>query len=296
MKTLYLFLTILYLMTFSAFSVAQCIADAGPDIHRCSPDSSVQLGGSPTAYGGFSPYTYEWSIDPIPTSSQVVPYVNASNMINDTTLANPIFTYNSSFLDSSVTIYLKITDNQGCLSFDTLQLTTSLFNVHLVYHDIWINEGDSVYLNQIPNISGGYGASTYDWNPSYGLSDTTLANGFWASPNTSTSYTLTVKDSKGCAKTAGGPLYSIWVNTVGLHENTIKEVDLFPNPTSDFVFINKEKSETISKIEIYTLSGKILNTVINPKNQIDISNYPNGVYTLKIYFDDYVSSQKIVKK
>jgi hypothetical protein len=295
MKTLYLIFTASFLLTYSNYSLSQCIADAGPDIHRCSRDSSVQLGGDPTAFGGTPPYTYKWSIDPIPTLSQVVPYVYASNMINDTSIANPIFTYNGSFLKDSISIYLKITDNQGCHSFDTLKLTTSLFGIHLSYHNIYINEGDSVYLNQTPNIGGGFGSSAYDWNPSYGLSDTNLASGFWASPSTTTFYTATVTDSKGCSKT-GGSFYHIYVNTVGLNDNALKEVELFPNPSSDMIYINKEKSETISKIEIFTLSGRIINTLTNPKTQIDISNYPNGVYTLKIYFDDYVSSQKIVKK
>lgn len=296
MKILYLILTTSFLLTYSAYSFSQCIADAGSDIHRCSRDSTVQLGGSPTAFGGSTPYTYEWSIDPIPTTSQTVPYVYASNMLNDTSIANPMFIYNGSFLKDSITIYLKIIDNQGCQSFDTLKLTTSLFGEHLIYHDIWINDGDSVYLNEVPNISGGFGTSTYDWNPSYGLSDTSLASGFWASPDTSTAYTPTVTDSKGCSKTAGGPLYFIWINTAGLQEKKLKEVELFPNPTTDIINIKNEKTEIISKIELYTLSGIKINTFNNPENHIDISNYSKGVYTLKIYFDDYVSSQKIVKK
>lgn len=295
MKTIYLIFTTLYVLTFSAFSFAQCIADAGSDIHRCSRDSTVQLGGNPTAFGGATPYTYEWSVDPIPTTSQVVPYVYASNMLNDTSIANPIFTYNGGFLEDSIEIYLKITDNMGCQSFDTLQLTTSLFGEHLMYHDFWIDKGDSVYLNYTPNVGGGFGTSTYDWNPSYGLSDTNIASGFWASPNTSTFYTATVTDTKGCSKT-GGSFYHIYVNTAGLHENKLKEVELFPNPATDIINIKNKKTEIINKIELYSLSGKKINTFNNPENHIDISNYSKGVYTLKIYFDDYVSSQKIVKK
>ncbi len=290
-------LTIISLVSFCSGVTAQCIANAGSNIHRCSTELTVQLGGSPTAFGGIPPYEYEWWIDPIPTSSQTLPYIYASDILNDTTIATPTLIYTGgSFIGDSMEFYLKITDELGCQSFDTIVLTTSHFGIHLIYHEYWINQGDSVYLNQAPNIGGGFGLLTYDWNPSYGLSDTTLASGFWASPDTSTAYTATVTDSKGCSATAGGPLYYIWVNTTGINEDNRIPTILYPNPTSNIIFIEADANKPIIKSEVYSLSGKKLANFANFRNMIDLSNYSNGTYILKLYFNDGISFRKIVKE
>ena len=274
-------LTSFLFLTFCSISNAQCIADAGPDIHRCSPEFTVQLGSSPTAFGGTPPYAYEWWIEPISTGSEVVPFIYASTMLNDTSVANPSFIYTGSFLDSSMTFFLRITDSLGCHSIDTINVTTSIFNVHLIYHEYWIEQGDSVYLNQAPNIGGGFGTLIYDWNPSYGLNDTTLAMGFWASPDTSTAYTATVTDSKGCTATAGGPLYFIWVNTVGVNENILAPIALYPNPTSDFIYIETDVKTPIVKSELFSVLGKKLASFAKLQGRIDLSTYSSGTYILK---------------
>ena len=49
---------VLFITSFSLV-MGQCDADAGDDKHRCSPDSTIELGGSPAALNGTPPYTYE---------------------------------------------------------------------------------------------------------------------------------------------------------------------------------------------------------------------------------------------
>lgn len=299
MKTFYLTLKILFLVSLmNQSSFSQCIADAGADIHRCSPDSSVQLGGSPSAYGGALPYTYAWSINPISTSSQTIPFIFASDVLDDTTNSNPILVYTgSSFIDDSLEFYLTITDNIGCQSFDTVLLTTTHFNGHSGYFEYWINEGDSVYLDQTPNITGGFGEAIYDWNPSYGLSDTNLAMGFWAKPIVSNSYTPTITDSKGCVAVASGPMYFIWMNTTGILENSKSPIKLYPTPTKNVIFIETVNNEPINKVELFSSSGKKLKTELNVTNRIDLSSWPSGKYVLKIYYSEQgVSIQKIIKE
>lgn len=290
-------LTIIAYLTLCSGIKSQCIADAGTAIHRCSPELYVQLGGSPTAFGGIPPYEYEWWIDPIPTSSQIIPYIYASHILNDTTIATPTLIYTGgSFIGDSIEFYLKITDQLGCQSFDTLVLTTSFFGQHLMYYDYWINQGDSVYLNQTPNVGGGFGATTYDWNPSYGLSDTTLASGFWASPETSTAYTPTVTDSKGCELTAGGPLYFVNVNPTGIDELNRIPVKLYPNPTANLIIIETDANKPIVKSELYSITGKKLAGFANHTNRIDLTPYSKGTYILKLYFSERMSFQKVVKE
>lgn len=274
---------------------AQCTARAGEDMHRCSPDSVVILGGNPSAINGQSPYTYEWWIDPIPTGSQVVPYLYASNMLNDTSIANPSFTYTGNFLDSSITFFLRITDATGCQSLDTIAVTTSIFNVHLIYHEYWINQGDSVFLNQIPNISGGFGTSMYDWNPSYGLSDTSLAVGFWASPDTSSAYAATVTDSKGCAQT-GSILYYVYVLPLGIDNIFKSKINIFPNPTFGHIYIEADPTLSIDKYELCNSVGQSLMEMDGSQKSINMTPFPNGIYLLKVHFDTSVLTYRMVKK
>jgi len=280
----------------SSFHItAQCIANAGEDIHRCSPDSVMVFGGDPSANNGVPPYIYEWWIEPIPTGSEVVPFIYASNMLNDTSIANPSFIYTGSFLGSSMTFFLRITDGLGCQGIDTIVLTTSIFNVHLIYHEYWINQGDSVFLNQIPNISGGFDTAMYDWNPSYGLRDTTLAAGFWASPDISTAYAATVTDSKGCSKT-GSILYYVNVLTLGVDDMLKSKIKIYPNPTTDLISIEPNEAIIIDKYELWNSIGQKIAEIDGAQKSIDMSTYQHGIYLLKVHVGDELLVHRIVKK
>lgn len=287
---------IFLMLIYSGICNAQCVADAGSEIHVCSdPDSLTQLGGMPAAYGGNAPYTYEWWIEPIPSISEVLPFIYASNLLSDTSIANPTFLYNGSSFSDSLEFFLRITDSSGCQSLDTLILTRSLFNMTLMSYEAQINQGDSVYLNQGSNIDGGFGNVTYSWSPTEGLSDTTLANGFWAKPDETTHYTPTITDTKGCQFTAG-PFYYIYVNSVGLEEFNQIPVSLYPNPTSGVVYFESKQQKPIEKMELFSITGSKLTTQLNPENRIDLSDYEMGAYILKLYFDEGIVVKKIVKE
>lgn len=296
MKYILTFLSIFFL---SSITFAQCVADAGPDQHKCLNDTAnqdlIMIGGNPSANYGTPPYTYSWSINPIEfVLGSSFPYLYATDILSDTTLSNPEVLYE--FAADSIMFYLTVTDSLGCISLDSCAVTFSLLGQHLYYYHYWINQGDSVFLNEVPNVGPGYGASTYNWSPSYGLSDTTLAYGFWASPDTTTAYTVTVTDSKGCNLTGGGPTYFIHIFPTGLSEINHIPVKLYPNPTSNFIFIETDANKPILKSELYSLTGKKLAVRSDIKDKIDLTPYPKGTYVLKLYFDDGVAIKKVIKK
>lgn len=291
-------LLFLFCSIWFCFGYSQCIADAGADIHRCSPDSTVQLGGNPSAIGGTPPYTYKWSMNPIPTSSGSIPYIFASNMLDDTTSANPNFVYTGSFLDTLITFYLTITDDVGCQSMDSIVLTTTLFWEHLLTHEYIINQGDSVFLNQQPNICCGFGNTSYIWSPSHGLSDTALSAGFWAKPDTSIVYKATVTDSKGCQK-SGSPFYFIQVTTIGINELFEDQSDIliYPNPTSGNLFLVLYKDIVVKEIKLFSINGMELNLQKENLDFIELKQISSGIYIVEIHFmSDEIIRRKIVKK
>ena len=70
------------------------------------------------------------------------------------------------------------------------------------------------------------------------------------------------------------------------------DISIYPNPTSDMVFI--EGNYTQLKVIIYNVLGKeILNKSIT--NSIDISHLDNGVYILQLSDGVKLITRKIIK-
>lgn len=71
---------------------------------------------------------------------------------------------------------------------------------------------------------------------------------------------------------------------------------LFPNPTSKSVFVKNSNSVAISKIEIYSVSGKLLQTQNDNFNEISLENFATGLYFAKMYSQNEISETfKIAK-
>lgn len=132
------------------------------DVFNTCAGSPVVIGGSPTAAGGATPYTYAWD--------------NGAAAVANPTV-NPSIT----------TIYtLTVTDANGCQQIDQ-----ALVNVYAAYAgaDVGACAGTPVQIGgaPIPGVPG----VTYSWAPATGLSCTTCAQPF-ANPSSPTTYTLTL--------------------------------------------------------------------------------------------------------
>ncbi|MBU0567281.1 choice-of-anchor D domain-containing protein [bacterium] len=154
-------------------------ADAGSDKTICA-GSSAQIGGSPTASGGTSPYSYSWS----PTTG-----LSSSSAANPT--ASPT---------TSTSYAVTVTDANGCQNSDQVTVTvnpcdTSCTVTANAGADDTICPGTCTSLNG--QVSGGTPPYTYSWSPTTGLSNLNIANPN-ACPTTTATYTLTVTDSNGC--------------------------------------------------------------------------------------------------
>jgi hypothetical protein len=81
--------------------------------------------------------------------------------------------------------------------------------------------------------------------------------------------------------------------SLSTNDTGLVDLKLYPNPTSNF--INISSSETIDKIELYSILGKkILES--NSTDTIDISVVNSGIYFVKIYSRNRNVSKKIIKK
>lgn len=80
--------------------------------------------------------------------------------------------------------------------------------------------------------------------------------------------------------------------TSGITENENSEFTLYPNPTSGIC--NIQISEKIERVEFVDLNGRVLITTTS--NTADLSDLPTGIYFVKVYTENGVTTKKIVKK
>jgi hypothetical protein len=282
------------------FTLSQVISDAGPERVVCvgfPAMDTITIGGSPSATGGTPPYTYTWETEYTQSLGSHTFNFTASDFLNDTTLANPKIIH---AIGDTIQFRLIVTDSENNISIDTTIVYYAYFATHLGYTDITINQGDSIFLYGWENIFGGFPPYEYLWRPNHGLSDSTSL-AFWAKPEYSVAYYMTLTDSAGCVVT-GAPVY--YVNVVPLNveefENQNSLVKIYPNPVSNYLNINIDRRiQGKFTFRLFFSNGKITEEKIFQENEfkIDLLNYPRGIYIYEIINNkDFSEQGRIVKK
>lgn len=82
---------------------------------------------------------------------------------------------------------------------------------------------------------------------------------------------------------------------LSLDDYTKKALKIYPVPTTDIINI-QATNFNINQIELYDLAEKKMKIEDHNKSQIDISNFANGMYLLKIHSDNQVVESKIIVK
>ncbi|MCR4829359.1 MAG: T9SS type A sorting domain-containing protein [Bacteroidales bacterium] len=75
-----------------------------------------------------------------------------------------------------------------------------------------------------------------------------------------------------------------------------KTVIVYPNPTTDELYIQNSGEEYPIQIIILDVMGKIVNNINYPVSSIDLSNLPAGTYFIKIEFTNRSERYRIIKK
>ena len=79
---------------------------------------------------------------------------------------------------------------------------------------------------------------------------------------------------------------AVFTDVVGIEDNGVSEISIFPNPTNDI--LNITFSEIIFEIEIVNALGQVVKRVeVNSGNVVcNVENLSSGVYVVRIYYFD----------
>lgn len=106
-------------------------------------------------------------------------------------------------------------------------------------------------------------------------------------------YTVTLTASSGCGEDTIS--YQV-VIVAGIENHFTDNIEIYPNPSSDL--LNIKSNQTISKIQILSVDGKIIKTFENinsTKTFIDIENLNNSYYFINIYIENKIIRKPFIK-
>lgn len=153
--------------------------------------------------------------------------------------------------------------------------------------DYYILGGQSTLISAYAR--GGVQPYTFEWSNQAGLDDYYSQTPL-ASPEESTSYTVTVTDALGNESIG---TVNVWVDEVGISQNKIFEPKVYSN--SEMLFI--ESDQTIESVKIFDITGKLLREIKPTSNVVseNISDLSDGIYLIQTSAGKLSSTQKILK-
>ena len=129
---------------------------------------------------------------------------------------------------------------------------------------------------------------TYDYGSEIQIS-ATARDGYqfvsWDDGNTDNPRTITV--------VADATYIASFMSVVGIEENAVSEIAIFPNPATDI--LNITSSETISEIEIVNTLGQVVKRIeVNSDNAVcNVEDLKAGVYVVRIYGNPCTSTGSV---
>lgn len=105
-------------------------------------------------------------------------------------------------------------------------------------------------------------------------------------------YKVQVENDFACFSQSGN------FNVTALSDLSVKNsFNIYPNPARNSILLEAELNQKETLIEIISLEGKVLisQAWLNAKQEIDISQLPQGVYLVKISGNGPQGTQKLIK-
>tara|TARA_B100000809_G_C15002488_1_gene482015 strand:- start:53 stop:1000 length:948 start_codon:yes stop_codon:yes gene_type:complete len=98
---------------------------------------------------------------------------------------------------------------------------------------------------------------------------------------------------------AEGTVYNFSDCATGINFNSLSKVNVYPNPSSNFVHVELGTNHTYTALELIDVNGR---TIAHYKLEgqleieVDLKNYYSGIYLLQLKSDQRLKSMKIIKE
>jgi len=194
----------------------------------------------------------------------------------------------SAFQIGETTVTWTVTDESGNTSTDTQQvLVIDESGPNVICNDITLTLENGIAEISLEDIdNGSFDACEGDINLSISQSS------FNESHIGDNTVILTATDQYGNSSSCASNV--IVEAGMSLVENSLSSISLFPNPSSDLVYI-KGHNDINLKVSVFDISGKKI-LEFDKKNSFDISLFEIGVYFVNISDGIKTVIQKIIKK
>ncbi len=85
-------------------------------------------------------------------------------------------------------------------------------------------------------------------------------------------------------------------NTVGVDDQQLSMVTVFPNPANDKLTV--EASKVIKQCDVFSVTGALVVTQQGDRDsmEINVSMLPAGFYMIRMSFDDAVETRSFIKR
>jgi len=163
-------------------------------------------------------------------------------------------------------------------------------------NDTTITSGRQAILGSHPTAIDGYGGYVYHWIPDTGLSDATAPNPV-ARPLITTTYMLTVTDSKNCS---ASDIVTITVESSGINENSaLANFRVYPNPSQGNLMVDMDGLSGTVHLKMINSTGVVVfdqSREINYvyREEIDTSSMSMGNYVILLIYKDKVETRTVI--
>jgi len=181
------------------------------------------------------------------------------------------------FIPAANTYTVTGTDGNGCENTDQVDVTINPLPTVGAGADQTVCEGDLVTVS-------GTGASSYTW-------DNGVSDGVAFNATTTTTYNLTGVDVNGCENTDS--LTIVVEECTGIVEIMNSSLTIYPNPTSDQIIIDIKGYNGRINIEVYDLSGRLLETTTN--TTVSLKKQAKGIYVFKVSYGEITEEIRVVR-
>ncbi len=111
-------------------------------------------------------------------------------------------------------------------------------------------------------------------------------------------YTVEVSDINCCKNTDSVQI--VFITSITENKLIADNISVFPNPAKDYLNVELTASKRSITIEIRNISGELLYNEkniddVNVLKKLDVSDYPNGIYIIKIQNGEGVFCSKFIK-